>query len=100
MFSTRILTADFCLISSLHATNVAGPGQHLLQSSTHAIFFSWEFLNDTLYRNNPHTIEISAGVISISEHNLAEIVQNSDTDGAHIENVVSRLSLSRDCCVQ
>jgi adenine deaminase len=58
----------------------------------------------TVYKNNPHTIEvlqqeISAAVISVSEETLAAVLQNYrrrlqmvlDADGAHIENFV------RDC---
>jgi hypothetical protein len=60
----------------------------------------WDFLKDTVYKNNPHTIEelqqeISAAVISVSEEILAAVVQNFrrrlqmvfGADGAHIEDV-------------
>jgi hypothetical protein len=49
-----------------------GPGQHILQISTH-VTVSYSFLKDTVYRNNTHTIqkqkqEISAAMISMNEH--------------------------------
>jgi tRNA A58 N-methylase Trm61 len=62
----------------------------------------WGFLKDTVYKNNPHTIEeikeeSSAAVISVSEETLAAVVRNFrrrlqmvlDADCAYIENVCS-----------
>lgn len=37
------------LIDFLHISVMAGPGQYILQTSTHVIFFLWGFLNPLLF---------------------------------------------------
>lgn len=68
MFSMSIFIIKFCLINLLHVLDMESLGQHFNLCD----FFLWECLNDAVSRNSPHTIqEISAALISISEHTLS-----------------------------
>jgi hypothetical protein len=89
--------AKFCLTNILHIADMAGLGQHILHISAHVNFVMGVFLRIKI-KEMIHTFqelkeEISAAVISINKHTVADVVQNLqrllqlvlDANGVHSE---------------